>query len=266
LAHQAVEPLISHDAERLPGSGPARELDPSWQPVPSATLPTLTAENAAVVEGDSGTVPLTFTLTLSEPSADPVTVDYATDNVDPHTIGDFVPAEGTVTFAPGETTRPLTVLVNGDTLFETNEVVIVQLSNVTNATLDDSLVIGTMRNDDPEPSLFIDDVSKLEGDSGTTAFLFTVRLSTVSGARTNFAFATADGTATVADGDYMPTESTRLTIPIGAMSIRIEVQVAGDSTGEPDETFQLNISDPPNSTPNAVIVDGHAIGTILNDD
>src|SRR5207249_3280659 len=93
---------------------------------------------------------------------------------------DYVAASGTVTFAPGVTSQPVTVIVNGDTKFEPNETFFVNLSNPVNATISDNQGVGTIVNDDGQPTISISDVSQNEGNSGTTPFTFTVTLSNAS--------------------------------------------------------------------------------------
>ena len=81
-------------------------------------LPTLSINNVSNNEGNSGTTPFNFTVTLSAPSASTVTVNYATANGTATAGSDYVATSGMLTFAPGITTQPITVLVNGDTVVE----------------------------------------------------------------------------------------------------------------------------------------------------
>src|SRR5207253_2474083 len=78
----------------------------------------------------------------------------------------------TLTFGPGETTKQVTVLVNGDSTFETDEAFTVHLSNANNATISDADGAGTIVNDDAAPSFSIDDVTHSEGGAGTTSYVF----------------------------------------------------------------------------------------------
>jgi len=111
------------------------------------------------------------------------------------------------------------------------------------------------------PLLAVNDVSALEGDSGTTAFTFGFGLSQPAGVGgVTIQYATADGTAT-AGSDYVAKTGT-VVIPQGATSATVTVDVIGDTTTEPDETFFLNIV----SANGANISDGQGLGTILNDD
>ncbi len=115
----------------------------------------------------------------------------------------------------------------------------------------------------PTPSLSINDVSQAEGNSGSSSFTFTVSLSQpapVGGV--TFNVDTADGTATIADNDYVAVHTTGVTIAAGLSSTPVAVQINGDTTTEANETFFVNIS----SVTNAGVTDAQGQGTIVNDD
>ena len=107
----------------------------------------------------------------------------------------------------------------------------------------------------------IDDIVVTEGNVGTTIAAFTVRLSAPTSQVVTVDFATAPNTAT-AGVDYVPISGT-VTFPSGSTAQTINVEVIGDTEGEPDETFFVNLS----GAVNAAVVDGQGVGTILaNDD
>ncbi len=106
----------------------------------------------------------------------------------------------------------------------------------------------------------IDDVVVDEGNAGTTPATFKVTLEQAAPAEVKVDFATADGTA-LAGQDYNATSGT-VTFPAGATSADVVVQVIGDTTDEPDETFVVNLSNPVGGT----IADGQGEGTIIDDD
>jgi hypothetical protein len=101
-----------------------------------------------------------------------------------------------------------------------------------------------------------------EGNAGSTPFTFTVNLSAASGSSVSVNWATADGTATTADGDYVAGSGT-LTIPAGSTSGTVNVVVSGDTRYEANETFTVTISSPVNATLGATTT---GAGTITNDD
>src|SRR5260221_8383692 len=112
-----------------------------------------------------------------------------------------------------------------------------------------------------KPSLSINDVSFAEGNSGTTNLIFTVTLAAASNLTVNVDYATANGTATLADNDYQ-TASGTLTFNPGEVTRTITVLVNGDQKFEPDETVLMNLT----NAVNATISDNQGVGTILNDD
>ena len=87
-------------------------------------------------------------------------VAYATGDGSAVSGSDYQALSGTLTFAPGETTKTITVLVNGDRLAEQTESFVVNLSSPTNATVTDGQGVGTIVDD--EPRISISDVTKSE--------------------------------------------------------------------------------------------------------
>ena len=224
-------------------------------------VPGLVINDRSILEGPSGTTNFVFTVTLiNPPTRRTVTVDYATADGSGTAGSDYQAAFGTLTFAPGQTSQTIIVPVNGDVLNEADETFFVNLSSPAGAVLSDGQGAATVLNDDPVPTLAINDRSILEGNSGATNFVFTVSLSAVSGQPVTVNFLTANGTAT-AGSDYQ-TASGTLTIPAGQTSATIAVMVNGDRLAELNETFFVNLSAPTN----AVIADAQGVGTILDNE
>ena len=111
----------------------------------------LTINNVSVLEGNSGTTPATFTVTLSPASAVPVTVHYATSDGTATAGSDYTATSGTLAFAPGVTSQTITVPVIGDTVVEPDETFTVTLSQPSAATISVSTGVGTILNDDVAP-------------------------------------------------------------------------------------------------------------------
>lgn len=125
----------------------------------AAPLPTISITDSSANEGklntkgkNAGTPQLTdmtFTVTLSAPSTQTVTVDYVTiDGTATVADGDYQAITGTITFAPGQTSQTVTVTIVGDNTVEPDETFTVQLSNATGATLADASADGVILNDD----------------------------------------------------------------------------------------------------------------------
>ena len=227
---------------------------------PAPPLPSLTIDDVTVTEGNGGTTPAVFTVHLSAASATAVTVSYATAGGTATSGADFTATSGTLTIAAGALTGTITVPVVGDLLNEANETFTVTLSGASGATIADAVGVGTIVNDDPVPTLSIDNVSVTEGNAGTTTATFTVSLSAASGQTVSVTAATTNATAT-AGSDY--TAGTwGLTFAPGVTTRPVSVTVIGDRVYEADETFVVNLS----GAVNATIADAQGVGTILNDD
>ena len=117
---------------------------------------------------------------------------------------------------------------------------------------------GTILNDDTNIS--ISDVARLEGNSGSTNVVFTVRLEVSSSEAVTVAYTTADDTAT-SGSDYTAAAGT-LSFAPGVKSQSITVVGTGDTAVESDETFAVVLSNPTG----AVLLKSDGEGTIANDD
>ena len=227
----------------------------------AAPAQSLRIGDVTVTEGNTGTVAATFTVTLSAASTETITVAYATGNGTATAGSDYQAASGTLTFAPGETSKTITVLVNGDRLGEPNETFFVNLSSPTNATIADGQGVGTIVDD--EPRISISDVTKAEGKKGqTTLFTFTVTLSAAYDQAVTMSFRTVNGTATTSDSDYVAKTGT-LTFAPGETTKTITIEVKGDSKREANETFYLDLF---GNSSNSLFTKNRGLGTILNDD
>ena len=244
--------------------------------------PVLSIDAPSVVEGDSGTVTLTWKVRLSAASSGVVTVKYADagtgtatssgDDAD-YTLNLGTLGVGTLSIPAGTTEAFIRATVNGDTTDEPDETIVIKLSDLTGAKFfgggSELIGAGAIENDD-DPELYIDSPAVVEGDSGTVTLRWTVRLSVVSHEDVTVSYADAGtGTATSGTGagaDYATLSAGTLTIGSGATVGFIDVTVNGDTTDEPDETIRITLS----GVENAVIPGGGAtftaIGLIRNDD
>jgi Ca2+-binding RTX toxin-like protein len=225
----------------------------------------ISINDVTISEGNSGTKVATFTVTRSGGTA-AFDVSYGT-SIGTATVADsdYVAASGTLNFGANENTKTISVTINGDTKMEANETFNVVLSNATKgATISDSQGVGTITNDDAAAiagSVSINNVTISEGDSGTKVATFTA---TRSGGTAAFDvnFATSNGTATVADSDYVAASNT-LHFAAHQNTQTISVTINGDTEVEANETFNVVLS---NATNGATISDSQGVGTITNDD
>jgi hypothetical protein len=222
-------------------------------PPGAVPTPTLSIADASVTEGEAGSTEVTFTVTLSQPVAQPVTVDFLTADGTATMGSDFVIGTGTVGFAPGSTSTNVVITVFGDRVLEADETFTVTLSGATQATIADGQAVGTIVDDDPA-GLSIADVRVNEGRPAR----FTVTLAPANPTQTVTVFyVTTDGTATF-PADY-PFTSGTLTFPPGVTTQTIDVPVHVDSLLEPlPETFVMDLGNPVN----AQLAYGQAIASI----
>lgn len=229
----------------------------SWSLFVIANPPRMTISDVAIPEGDTGVTQATFTVSLSNATGEPISVDFTSADGTAFAGSDYGFSAGTLTFAPGETAQTITVPVLGDTLDEGDETFFVNLSNAVNAALLDAQGIGTIRND--EVIVSIGDVSVMEGNSGNANAVFTVSLSMASINSVIVQYATAAGTA-AAGADYTTAGGT-LTFAPGESTKPVTIIVKGDTRHERAETFFVNLT-----ASGALVGDSQAVGTILNDD
>lgn len=240
-------------AELVDPTGVATILDDD--PPPSVSINSVSAP-----EGNVGTSNALFLVTLSTASGRPITVDFATANGSAIAGTDYVAQSGTLTFDPGTTSRTISVPVSGDVLDEDDETFFVNLSNPSNVVLDVDQGVGTILDNDPPPSVSIDSVSRVEGNSGTANAVFTLSLSAASGKQVSVNFATSNGSAT-AGADYESTSGSAMFAP-GITSQTISVPIIGDLLDENDETFFVNLT----GAINATIGAGEGAGLIVDND
>lgn len=120
---------------------------PSPTPIPTPT-PTPTPAPAAMIQFSAasysvneGAGSVTITVTRSGNTSGTASVQYATSDVSAVRPGDYNAASGTLTFAPGESSKSFTVITNDDLIKESSETFNITLSNVSNATLGNQFIV-----------------------------------------------------------------------------------------------------------------------------
>ena len=268
IAVPTANDTIDEDDEtfRLTLSSPANA---TLAPADATATGTITDDDDATlsvndVSGSEGGT-LTFTVTLSVASEDTVGVTWTasaggvSDTAD---TGDLAGTlTGTLSFAPGETSKTFTVSTAQDTTDEADETFTVTLSSPANATLGDATGTGTIADDDGAPSLSVADAAAAEGSDVS----FTVTLSAASGKTVTVRYDTSRPGGTTAEAaDFTAQTNRTLTIPAGSTTGTIAVPTANDTIDEDDETFRLTLSSPTNAT--LAPADATATGTITDDD
>jgi large repetitive protein len=220
----------------------------------------LAINDVTVTEGDSGMVQAIFTV-IMKGRATPATVGYQTTDGSATSPSDYEAASGTLQFPSGVKKQRIGIWINGDAVDEGGESFQVVLSDSTgNVTITDGVGLGTITDDDAPATLTINDATVGEGDTGVVPARFTASLSAPSAGSVTVDYATGAGTATSAS-DYEATSGT-LTFTPGETNKIIDANVIGDLVSEPDESFQVNLSNPVGAS----LVDASGLGIIIDDE
>ena len=218
------------------------------------------------VSQSEATSPMAFTVTLSNPVQSGVTLTVNSANGTAGAADFTAISNGTVSFPAGSNTaQTVNVTIANDALDEDDEGFSLGLSNLTatgNVTLGAAAANGTIVDDDLPPVMSITSPVQDEGNSGSAPMNFTVSLSAASGRSVSFSAQTADGSATMANNDYVALAATPFTLTAGQTSLTIPVTIVGNTLFEGDESFSLNLSGIVNATPGSL----SGTGTIRDDD
>ena len=228
--------------------------------------PTLEIRGGEATEGPAGkTTLLTFTVTKSGPTDQEVTVAYADAGTGTATAGtDYTAvAAGTLTFAPAETSKTITVMVQGDDVSEPDETVVIALRSPSNATIAEGKGTATGTIVDDDASRLSIEAGAARVDEGET-LIFTVTLDPPIDDQQVTVEVDAGGTAT-AGTDYKGVPE-MLTFVAGDAAKTITVAVEDDTDYELNETVVIALRNP--RPPGDVVIDeaGEAMVTIVDND
>ena len=217
------------------------------------------AHAATVTEGQT----LIFDVSLNAPSTETITVEYKTmDGTAKADLDDYVPiSNGVLTFAPGETSKPVTVTTNKNEEFDDPiEYLVVRLDyrTVQNAVVITTDARGSIE-DTPRATLTVADVQVDEGE----ILEFVVRAANLPVTGQVTVDYTISDISTTAGDDYRIdppySSSDELTFNAGLNSHDIRIPTVSGDGYEPDETLRIDLRNP---SANAVLGDPVAIGTI----
>lgn len=248
--------------------------------------PDIDVQAGSVKEGNTGRTNVTFTVSLSGPTADVLEIAYET--VDTGTAkaatGDFEPVSGVLVFQPGELLKKITVAVLGDGIYEDHEQLVLRLDDPFDpnpmAVIEATAVI---ENDDPIPAISISDASApwqdhdndpstppIQSEAGE--LVFEVTLSNPSDRIITVAFRTDAATsalgleverAALPNVDFLMKSSPPLiTFMPGETRQEIVIQTLDDDLDEHEEHFWIDLYNPEHAT----IGDSRGVGLIPDDD
>ena len=221
-----------------------------------------------VTEKTGSNTTATFTITLSTPLRVECSVQYETLDGSAKRLSDFTPKSGLITFAPGETTKQVSVDVLGDAAAEADEQFVLHLYNLASyknwlsLAFERDRAYGTIVDDDatvPIPIVMIDDITVTETD-GVSEAQFVLKLTRTAEVPGSLMYQTVPLSAKAPE-DFTEVLSS-VTFQPGDRTAVITVPIAGDQTHEDAEEFVLWIRAAHQLTVN----DTEARCTIVDDD
>ena len=278
---QAVNPPVAAAAQpaATAAAQPAATVNEPAAEDPAPILPTLSIDDVTVTEGDPSlngeqagvNATITFTVSRAGDLSSASTVDYAVIAGGARAPGDYnnslAGLSGTVTFAAGEGTKTVTFDVTDDLMHELTETFTVELSAPTGATIDDGLGVGTILDNDPAPSVSIDNITIHEGGVGGSATAsFTISLSAATYQDVTVTWSLAD--VTTLPADYSGPTSGTATIAAGTTSVVVSPALTftavDDDIHELAETFTVTLDTV--SGGGATGAGSVGTGTVVSDD
>jgi hypothetical protein len=224
---------------------------------PAVPVVSVTA-GPAVQEGDSGRGFATFAVNLSAASTSRIEVRYRTADGTAKAGEDYEGARGKLVFEAGETSKTVTVRVNGDTASEMNEAFRLELSQVKGAAVISDMAdsaTATILNDDLPPvtvSIFPSHGLIHETWGGKMTVPFYVSLSRPAEEVVTVRYDAEEGTAE--EGKDFRVTGNKLVFAPGETTKTIQVEIIGDRVAEANETFDLLLKDVKGASFGAVTV------------
>jgi hemoglobin-like flavoprotein len=229
--------------------------------------PSFSINDVQVAEGNSGTTDAVFTVSLQRPSFADAHVDFATLVTGTATSGtDYQPASGTLTFLKGETTKTVTVKINGDSIQEPNETFTVKLSNNDVLSVSKSFGAGTILDDDAaQPAgVLAFSTAAYNANENSGVVTITVKRTGGSNGAVSAQYASVAGGTATAGSDYATASGTVSWADGDTADKTFAVTILDDQLNEPDETMNLSLSNP---TGGAALVNPlSAVLTIVDND
>ena len=210
----------------------------------------------------------TITVVRKGGTAGNLSVAYATMDGTAIAGQDYTATSGTLTFSNGETSKSFQVPINDDAVTEPDETFKVTLNASSLELLGaPTTLIVTIQDHSTVPVVFVRGATVAEGNAGSTEALFTFTLSAATGRSVIVNYATANisatgGTSCGNQGTDYEIASGTISFQPGNTTITIPVKICGDTSGEGNETFRLNLA----SASNVTLDDSQAVSTIIDDD
>lgn len=232
--------------------------------VDNETPPVISVADNSKTEGTS----IVFQANLSHAADEAISFNYAialssgASNAKQQDFTNYATfSTGTITIPAGQTIFNFPAFTtNDDNANEQAENFIVNFTGVVNASLGNTSATGTILDNEGNPTLSIAGTSATEGN----AINFTISVSPIKSSDITFDYRTINGTAN-SPADFNGTGWTSITLPANQSSMILSVNTIQDTDEEGDESFSVEIGNPPSGVDLASGLET-ATGTIIDDD
>lgn len=232
--------------------------------VDNELIPSVSVADASEEEGDN----IIYQAVLSHALDVDVSFSYAIDLTNGPGKAkqqDFINYDdfsiGTVVIPAGDLSANFPIFTTkDDNANERAETFSVNFSAINNASFNNTSALGTIRDNEGDPSLSIAPASGTEGD----VIDFTISVSPVKSSDITFDYRIINGTAT-SPSDFNGTGWTSITIPANQSNISLSITTVQDTEEEGTENFTVEIGNPPFKVDIATGLN-IATGTIIDDD
>ena len=197
--------------------------------------PIISVVSGDLKEGETSTIGFA----LDRPTSQPVRFTYDLTSGSARVGQDFASQPGTIVFTPGEVRKTIDVEILSDEIDEQDEVLVLVISDVRNATAAHLTTPITVIDANQRPSFIVAPAVGVE-NSETGGLEFTLELSHPSATRLALQYEAFSDTA-LAGQDFVPAAGQILLEP-GQLSASIRVDLINDDLFEGDETFVLTIA------------------------
>ncbi len=194
--------------------------------------------------------PASVEVSLNFASDEDLTIDYAVNGSSTAVSGnDYVLSDGTLTIPAGSTTASLSITLTDDTTPETDETLILDLSNPSSAAQLGSVLQHTLTiNDTDVPNKIQFAATSSSGSESLTPISFTIQVDNPDASDMTVDYAVTAGTAIGGGVDYFNASGTATITGNGSdTQTTISIDINEDLTDEVDETFTITLSNPSNN-------------------
>lgn len=237
--------------------------------------PLLSVVGGSVVEADSGSTDLVFTLDLNKAQATDSVISYQVNtNASTAVVEqDYSAAtsQGTITLPAGMTQIQLRVPIIGDTEPEATETLVLQFTPPSGFANNVGTNVGTLSAsgqilDNEVVALTVSGGSVIEGNSENVSLVFTVSASTANHEAITFTYSTQNGGNSSANfADFVSVVNQPVTLAAGVLTTYVTVVVKPDTVLEANETVAISVAGL-STNAQLSIASQPIVGTIIDND